>query len=180
MSNQPDADSRRYARISTFIRARYRKLTHPNEPQLFPSGFNIEPSGGRRSMRESGLPEAVVSFLLNMDAKLDRIISQMSKDSLDGYFPDELVVLDLSAAGLLVRSDSLQPGDCLELVLHLGEFPSSVVAGVAKVLRGGKDTPGEGGTWALQFTRLRESEREEIIRFVFKEERARIRTEKLK
>lgn len=179
MSSQPSIDNRSYSRISTFTRARYRKLGHPDEPQICPSGFNVEASGGKRFMRESGLPEPLTSFLLNMDAKLDRIIAQMSKDSLAAYFPDELVVLDLSAAGMLAQSGDIKPGDHLEVVLFLGEFPPQVVSGVAEVLRSGKPVPG-GETYALQFTRLRETEREEIVRFVFKEDRARIRSEKLK
>lgn len=180
MSNQPNTENRSYSRIATFTRARYRKLSHPDEPQICPSGFNIEASGGQRFMRESGLPEALVSFLMNMDAKLDRIIAQMSKDSLASYFPDELVVLDLSAAGILAQSNDIKPGDYLEVVLYLGEFPPVVVSGVAEVLRSGKEMPGVGKTFALQFTRLRDTEREKIVRFVFKEERARIRTEKFK
>lgn len=181
MSDQiSSTDNRSYSRISTFTRARYRKLSHPDEPQICPSGFNIEASGGQRDLRESGLPEILVSFLMNMDAKLDRIIAQMSKDSLSLYFPDELVVLDLSAAGLRVQSNTLKPGDFLEIVLYLGEFPPVIVSGVAEVLRSGETVPGVGETYALQFIRLRETEREQIVRFVFKEERARIRTEKYK
>lgn len=181
MSNQPsNIENRSYSRISTFIRARYRKLSHPDEPQICPSGFNIQSSGGQRFLRESGLPDVLASFLMNMDAKLDRIIAQMSKDSLAAYFPDELVVLDMSAAGVLVQSNDIKPGDFLEVVLYLGEFPPVVVSGVAEVLRSGKNVPGVGKTYALQFTRLRDTEREEIVRFVFKEERSRIRTEKFK
>ena len=180
MSSQPSVENRNYSRITTFTRARYRKLSHPEEPQICPSGFNISASGGDRALRESGLPDALISFLMNMDAKLDRIIAQMSKDSLASYFPEQLVVLDLSASGLLVQSNDIQPGDYLELVLYLGEFPPVVVSGVAQVLRSGKKMPGVGETYALQFTRIRESEREQIVRFVFKEERERIRTEKLK
>lgn len=180
MSNQPTPDNRNYSRIATFTRARYRKLSHPDEPQICPSGFKVEASGGKRLMRESGLPEVLVSFLMNMDAKLDSILAQMSKDSLAAYFPDELVVLDLSAAGLLVQSDAIKTGDHLEVVLYLGELPPAVVSGVAEVVRKGKDVPGVGKTFALQFTRLRDTEREEIVRFVFKEERTRIRTKKFK
>lgn len=181
MSNQPSSkDNRSYARINTFTRARYRKLSHPDEPQICPSGFDLEPSGGARFMRESGLPEPLVSFLMNIDAKLDRILAQMGSDFLASHCPDELVVLDMSAAGLLVQSNNIKPGDFLEVVLYLGEFPPTLVSGVAEVLRSGKTVPGVGKTHALKFTRLRDTEREEIIRFVFKEERARIRTEKYK
>lgn len=180
MSSQPSIENRNYSRITTFTQARYRKLSHPDEPQICPSGFNIATSGGDRVLRDSSLPEVLISFLMNMDAKLDRIIAQMSKESLASYFPEQLVVLDLSAAGLLVQSNDIQPGENLELVLYLGEFPPVVVSGVATVLRSGKKMFGVGETYALQFTRIRESEREQIVRFVFKEERERIRTEKLK
>lgn len=173
-------DNRNYARVSTFTKARYRKLSHPEEPQICPSGFNISAVNGERMLRDSGLPEVLVSFLMNMNSKLDNILAQMSKDSLAAYFPEELVVLDLSASGLLVQSSDIKTGEYLELVLYLGEFPPVMVSGVAAVLRSGKKTPGAGETYALQFTRIRESEREQIVRFVFKEERERIRTEKLK
>lgn len=180
MSSKSKTDNRSYARISTFVRARYRKLSHPDEPQLCPSSFNLESREGQTFLRDSGLPDALVSFLNNMDSKLDRIIAQLSKDSLASYFPDELTVYDLSAAGLLAESGDIAPGDHLEIVLFLGEFPPVIASGVAKVIREGRSVPGAGKTYALEFVRLRETTREAIIRFVFKEERARIRTEKFK
>lgn len=182
MSNDPSSsENRNYSRIPCFARAMYRHMSHPEEPQICPSGFNVEDKTFReRFAASSGLPDAAVSFLLNLDAKIDRIISQMSKDALAAYFPKQLVVLDISASGLLVQANDLQVGEYVETVLFLGEFPSIVVSGVAHVLRPGSPVPGVGTTYALRFTRMRDSEREQIVRFVFREERERIRSQKFK
>lgn len=181
MDKQQNAsEGRSFSRVSTFTNARYRKLSQPDEPQIYTSSLDVEADSAKRVLRDAGLPDALVAFLASMDAKLDRIISQMNKESLASYFPEQLVVLDLSAAGLLVQSDNISPGDTLELVLFLGEFPPKPVSGVAEVLRSGKEVPGGGKTYALKFTRLREADREEIVRFVFKENRVRIRAEKFK
>ncbi|MDR2504082.1 MAG: PilZ domain-containing protein [Deltaproteobacteria bacterium] len=176
-----DSESRNYSRISCFIRAMYRKMSHPDEPQLCPSGVNAEDKDFRdRFAAGSGLPEPAVAFLLNLDKKLDRLIAQASKDSLSAYFQKQLVILDLSASGLMVQANDLQANDYLELMIFLGEFPPVLVSGVAQVLRPGKTLPGVGPTYAMHFTRLRENEREQIVRYVFKENRQRIRTEKFK
>jgi hypothetical protein len=174
-------ESRNYSRTQVFTRAIYRVMSHPEEPQLCPSGFSAEDKSFRERLAESaGLPEAVVAFMINLDSKLDRLIAHLNKDSLTGYFPKQLVVLDLSASGMLVQSNELQPGDFIEVAIFLGDLPSVLVSGVAQVLRPGKPLPGVGSTFALKFTRLRESDREQIVRFVFKEDRQRIRTEKFK
>ncbi|MCL1915961.1 MAG: PilZ domain-containing protein [Desulfovibrionaceae bacterium] len=185
MSNEDEngSDSRDYSRISCFLKAIYRKMSHPEEPQLCPSsGISVEDKNfrDRFAANPSNMAESVVSFLLNLDSKLDRIIAQINKDTLTTYFNRQMVVLDLSASGLLVHATDLQAGDDLEMVLFLGELPPIMVSGVLTVLRQGKPLPGVGPTFALRFTRLRESEREQIVRFVFKENRERVRTEKLR
>ncbi len=175
-----NGESRSYSRIPCFARALYRHMSHPEEPQICPGSFNAEDKSLKERFAASGAPEAITSFLLQLDSKLDRILSQMNKDALSSYFPNQFVVLDLSAAGLLVQAGGLKAGEFVEVVLFLGEFPSVVVSGVAQVLRPGKPVPGVGSTFALKFTRLRDSEREQIVRFVFREERERIRSEKFK
>ncbi|MCL1889796.1 MAG: PilZ domain-containing protein [Desulfovibrionaceae bacterium] len=177
------SDNRDYSRVSCFLKAIYRKMSHPEEPQICPSsGVSVEDNNFRErfAANSSNMSESVVAFLLNLDSKLDRIIAQINKDTLSAYFSKQMVVLDLSASGLLVHATDLQADDYLEMVLFLGELPPVMVSGVLTVLRHGKPLPGVGSTFALKFTRLRESEREQIVRYVFKEHRERVRTEKLK
>jgi c-di-GMP-binding flagellar brake protein YcgR len=175
-----DRESRNYSRISCFLRAMYRPLGHPEEPQLCAVGLDQEDKGLReRFSKVTGMPENVVAFMLHMDAKLDNIIAHLSRDALATYFQKQLVVLDLSASGLLVQANDLQPGSHLELVIFLSEFPSLIASGIAGVLRAGRPVPGVGQTYALKFSRLRDTDREQIVRYVFKENRERIRSNKL-
>lgn len=177
-----DSDSRSYSRVPCFTRALYRHMSHPEEPQLCPGGAGAEDKNLRERLASgvTGMPEGLTAFLINLDIKLDRLIDYLTRDSITEYFSKQFVVLDLSASGLLVQSNELQAGEFLEVALFLGELPSVLISGVTQVLRPGRPLPGVGSTFALKFVRIRESDREQIVRFVFKEDRQRIRSAKYK
>lgn len=175
------AEKRAYSRVSSYFQAMYRKLNYTDEPQICPRMHATdEPELRSYFASNRHLPEEITDFLLGMDAKLDTILAQMRKDSLSEFFANKLMVIEVSASGLLVQDDTLQVNDNIELVMFMGEFPPRVASACAKVLRQVHSRDESANIFALQFTKLRESDREEIIRFVFQEERQRIRNEKLK
>jgi hypothetical protein len=175
-SNISNADKRTYSRVSTNFRAIYRILSSPDEPQIAPRNLAIG-NNNLRSRFETGsnLPEVVAAVLLNLDSKLDGILMQMRQDTLTQHFSEDLLVTEISASGVLARGN-IQIGECIEMVMFVSEFPACVASAKAKVLR----PKGGPGTFAVQFTHIRESDRESIVRYVFQSERERIRAEKYK
>jgi c-di-GMP-binding flagellar brake protein YcgR len=151
----------------------------PDEPQICPRQFSAEDSAlAAQLSSNSKLPPALVRFMVNLDAKMDSILALLQKDNFDEFFPNKLMVVEVSASGVLVQDCDLQLGEYIELVMFLGEYPPRIVSGIGRVLRPGKLQL--NNRFALQFTNLRDSDREEIVRFVFKEERERIRSQKMK
>ncbi len=175
------ADKRSYSRVPVYFQASYRCLNSPDEPQICPRQQGADDGGGSGSfgLSGSGLPAELARFLVNLDAKLDSVLALLQKDSLNEFFPGRLMVVELSAAGLLVQSDALKLGDFIELVMYLSEFPPCIASGIGRIIRLGPVRSG-GQTLAVQLLNLRDSDRERIVRYVFKEERERIRGEKLK
>jgi c-di-GMP-binding flagellar brake protein YcgR len=110
---------------------------------------------------------------------MDSILALLQKDNFSEFFPNKLMVVEVSASGVLVQGGDLQLGEYIELVMFLGEYPPRVVSGIGRVLRPGNPQL-DKRIFAVQFTNLRDSDREEIVRFVFKEERERIRSQKMK
>jgi hypothetical protein len=173
-------DKRSYSRVPVYFQGLYRRLSIPDEPQLCPRQFSAEDSAlAAQLSSNSKLPPALVRFMINLDAKMDSILALLQKDNFDEFFPNKLMVVEVSASGVLVQSDDLQLGEYIELVMFLGEYPPRIVSGIGRVLRPGKSRL-NNRIFAIQFTSLRDSDREEIVRFVFKEERERIRSQKMK
>jgi c-di-GMP-binding flagellar brake protein YcgR len=152
----------------------------PDEPQICPRQFSAEDSAlAAQLASNSKLPPALVRFMVNLDAKMDSILALLQKDNFDEFFPHKLMVTEISASGVLVQSDSLQVGENIELVMFLGEYPPRIASSIGRVLRPAS-AKADSGIFAIQFTGLRDSDREEVVRFVFKEERERIRSQKMK
>ncbi|MDR2891767.1 MAG: PilZ domain-containing protein [Deltaproteobacteria bacterium] len=172
------ADKRAYSRVPVYFRASYRRLNSPDEPQICPRQRGMD--DGRPSILSGpGLSAELARFLANLDAKLDSVLGLLQKDSLNEFFPERLMVTELSAAGVLVQSDALKAGDFIELVMSLGESPPCIASGIGQVIRQGPVRFGVP-TLAVCFLNMRDSDREQIVRYVFKEERERIRAERLK
>ncbi|MDR1124512.1 MAG: PilZ domain-containing protein [Deltaproteobacteria bacterium] len=183
MSQSKDggADKRRYSRTAVYFQGQFRYLSSAQEPQLCPRQVNSENASLITQMASDPKVSAgMARFLGNLDAKLDSILSLLQRDSLDEFFPNRLMVIELSAAGVLVQSPDLQVDDFIELVMHLGDSPPKVVSAAGQVLRPRKTSFQSEGLYAVNFTSIRDSDREEIVRFVFQEEREKIRSRKLK
>ncbi len=169
-----------YMSVPTLVKAMYR-MTGPDEPQLcaFPT---YSPDGTAlrdEALAKSRLPDTVLRFLADMDRKLDAILGQMQRDNLRNDFPLDATVTLLGGDALhLECREPLLPGNHLELVLLLEEFPLRAASCVAKVERKLPEPPTTGRDrtpFALSYVCLRESDKETIIRHVFQEERRRIR-----
>ncbi|MDR1241507.1 MAG: hypothetical protein LBM00_01795 [Deltaproteobacteria bacterium] len=173
-------DKRSYSRVPVYFQGLYRKLSLPDEPQICPRQFSAEDSSlAAQLSSNSKLPPALVRFMVTLDAKMDSILALLQKDRFDEFFPNKLMVTEVSASGVLVQCGDLRIDDYIELVMFLGEYPPRIASGIGRVLRPG-GVAGGSRVFAVQFTGIRDSDREEIVRFVFKEEREKIRSQKMK
>ena len=175
------ADKRRYSRTAVYFQGQFRYLSSPEEPQLCPRQVSSENASLITQMASDPKVSAgMARFLGNLDAKLDSILSLLQRDSLDEFFPNRLMIIELSAAGVLVQSPDLQVNDYIELVMHLGDSPPRLASAVGQVIRPRQTAFQTEGVYAVNFASIRDSDREEIVRFVFQEEREKIRSKKLK
>ncbi len=171
-----------YSSIRTFLKGRFRTLPDTSSPPLAhatASPLLGEPAISREEfMEQARLPETVAAFLCRMDTKLDAILAALHAEKLEQDFPHPLEVLEISAQQLLLRSPlPLAQGDCLEVVLQLGQADFVTASGIGSI--NAMRRAASGTVFDFRFTRLPEEEREKIIRFVFQEERKALREKRL-
>ncbi|OBQ55687.1 hypothetical protein [Halodesulfovibrio spirochaetisodalis] len=167
-------EKREFASISLYLKGRMRLLTDKDEPSRF-SGFGLSDSANDvEELTNSHTPEAMVSFLLNMNAKLDAILSHLKHDQLEEDFPNRIEILELSGSQVTVRNtNGLSEGAHLELLIFLSDFPLSVAGACGKVIKADPKTA------TIEFGRISAEDREKIVHHVFVEERRQIRTQRL-
>lgn len=169
-------EKRSFLRVPVRLKALARVVEHKESLPLF-SGFGSMGNSDASKLKNSKLQPDLIDFLLDMNSKLDMILSFSSQEKLKEDFPEELNVNDLSGAGIRFSSSSpMREGQYLEIVLVLGQFPLQLAGAVGKVIRC-KDCDSDS-TWALEFKKINEFDQEKIVQFVFKQQRANIRNEK--
>lgn len=171
--------SRQYVAIPTLVTAMYR-MVETDELQLCSPLFSTDGNVLRDEiLSKSRLPDPAVRLLVEMDRKLDAVLGLMRRDELRKNFPHDARITLLGADVLRLECrEPLAPGDHLELVMLLEEYPmntASCIVGVEKRLPEAPVTGRNNGVFAMSYSRLREADKESIIRYVFQEERRRIR-----
>ncbi|MCC8194336.1 MAG: PilZ domain-containing protein [Deltaproteobacteria bacterium] len=174
---QPENDE--YAEIATYLRGRFRALNGPDDQEF--AHLNTLSAGPTREefLAASTLPEAVNKFLLQLDTKVDALLAALHSSSLDRDFPHTMEIQSISASNLHFTTDvPLAAGDWLEVIVNFRQTGILTAAGIGTVTA--RETGGNGvPVFAFTFTRIREEEREKIIRYVFQEERRLLRETRL-
>jgi hypothetical protein len=173
-----DSESRSYSRVATRLTGYARKIDSPDMPPLFRSHKEYFASSGHGQSKDLGLPEGVKTFLEDMNSKLDMLLSLQSQRRLESDYPIKSEIVELSGAGLkcLQPTPPLQVGEALEMVLILSQLPVNM-AGVAGTVQR-LEPYGQGQVLVMEFRHVRESDREAIVQFVFREQREHIRSAK--
>jgi len=130
------------------------------------------------NLSSANLQEALVEYLQMINAKLDALLGLIGQEHLENEFETSIEIVELSGSGLsfVCPDKEFNPGDILEFALMIGQFPLHVAAAVGVVSeRRIRDTQ---TVCDVDFTKVRQNDREAIVRFVFKEERERIRQQK--
>ena len=172
-------ESTAYAEMATYLRGRFRPLTGP-EDQAYAHMNTVAADYSREEfLAASTLPEAVNKFLFQLDAKLDAVLAALHTSSLEQDFPHSLEIVSLGAATVRFTTDlPLAKGDWLELVIKFRETGTVTAAGIGTITERIVDKSGNA-VFVFTFTRIREEEREKIIRHVFTEERRSLRESRL-
>ena len=147
-------------------------------PDALPRSYGAPETaaGPAPDLADSNLHPALAAFLQAMSDKLDMLVGYLSQAQLQSdYSPAE--VLEIGEHGLaLAKAGNLAPGQPLEVVVVLSDYPLQMATAVGVV---GEAAQRQGEPVHLfRFTRIREEDLERIVQFVFKEERARIRRNK--
>ncbi|WP_045210656.1 PilZ domain-containing protein [Desulfonatronovibrio magnus] len=169
---------RNYSRVTTRIKAYARKTPFADTKPIFTGCFACDTDDQTsKNLYGSHIPRELVAFLKGMDEKLNMILSLLNQGSIQDDFPIAAEVIEISGAGLqFVSETSFEVDDNLEMALILSQFPLKVVGVVGRIHRMEKIK--KIPVWVVEFTSVRDIEREKIVQFVFQEQREQIRGSK--
>lgn len=169
-------EKREFLRIPTRIKGHARHLESDAEMPLYREAPSSGPGVFGADSKE-GLSDSLFALLSTINAKLDMLISVQSRESLENDFPIALDVIEISGAGLrFLSNDDIAQGANVEVVLILNQFPLRLAGAIGKIIRQG-DEHGRK-VYALDFTKIRERDLENIVQFVFQSQRDEIRGKK--
>lgn len=171
-------ENRSYSRIPTRLRAHARHVSSSEGPPLFRSSPQTTSPPPEGTLREAGMPEGLRNYLEMINTKLDMLLSVTNESRLESDYPLKLEVVELSGAGLrcIKPAEDLPIGQGLELVLLLSSMPLHMAAAIGVVKR--LESLEEDEHLVVEFTQMRESDREAVVQFVFREQREQIRTKR--
>lgn len=170
----PEVEKKDYVHVDVYVQGLMRIMSRPDELPKF-NGYADDSNDLSELFSKSKLPEELILFMESMNSKLEHIIGMLEHNRMEAGFPIDIEVLNLSANGAIFksRSRSLEQGQTVEAVLSLSQVPMIMAGGVGKIKR--VEHPSYGQVWELSFTRIREQDMENIVQFVFQQERKRIR-----
>ncbi len=169
---------RNYSRIETFFPGRLRILSPTDEFSLFHGCPHCEtPQSAAPRPQGTKLPEALLDYLETINTKLDMLLNLVNQELIQNTFPVSVNVVEISGAGLIFTSaEKFNLDERLEMVLFLSQFPLQIVGAMGRIHR--RDERIGTSAWAVDFTSIREADRESIVRFVFQQQREKIRESK--
>ena len=121
---------------------------------------------------------ALVDYLLMMDAKLDRILSLLQKESGSGRNPVSGRAVDISGSGMRIFVNTpVEIGRILHVPLLISKFPLNFIDLYGEVTRidAVSEVDRTGYHIGVRFLDLDPREQERIINFVFKKNREALR-----
>ncbi|SDL20986.1 hypothetical protein SAMN05660337_2471 [Maridesulfovibrio ferrireducens] len=163
-----------YSSIKTRIKGYGRISASLSNQPLF-RGFGGGKKHPAEDLDDSKVPEWLRVYLIEIDRKLDQLLGVQSVKDISQDFPIDIEVLEISGNGITFRTDSkLKPKCVMEVVLVLDKFPLRMVS-----TKGIAEAGQNADTWSMKFKNIKEHDLEAIIKFVFSEQRERIRTDKI-
>ena len=170
-------DRREYLRIKTSVPVLLKKIHREDAYPTFRVNSDLSLQFDF-NYKELGLPEGLSLFFKYLDEKLDLIISLLGIDLLDREFDFKTTGIELSEGAVKCICDfqGIGVGDLVEVVIYLSHIPLVLVSAMGRVIK--KERQEEGEYLVIVFEKIRDRDRELIVRFVFQEQREKIRSEK--
>lgn len=168
---------RNYSRIETFLPGRLRLLAPGEDTFLYRGCPGCELPLAQDRPKGTGLSEPMMDFLETINTKLDMLLSIANQDYLQTNFPEAVNIVEISGAGLIFTADKdFHLDDRVEMVIFLSQMPLRIVGAIGRIHR--RDEFNAKPAWVVDFTSIRESDREVVVRFVFQQQREQIRESK--
>ncbi|MDR3176404.1 MAG: hypothetical protein LBU06_07730 [Desulfovibrio sp.] len=174
--------------LSVPARARVMFRCESNRKRLYVgASFAVGLSLREELLSSRGFSDPTARFLVELDRKVDAVLSLLRQNTLQKSFPYEGRALRLGVPGFsLVCDFPLAEGQVLEVLLFLGDAQELIVSALAKVeteiavctpddAREALSLSSGERSYELSFLEMDEEDREGLIRHVFVEERRRIR-----
>jgi len=173
-----------YLSVPTLIRGRLRKAPNAEAPRMY-RGTLLSSTADIREELLSGSsrqPELLIRFLAEIDRKLDAVLGLLQSEALAHEFPEEGHIVELSGQNLVLECNAdLAAGSYIELLIQLEEYPIRILSTLSRV-----DRPRpvaalpamHSRAYDITYVSIGEEDRDALIRFVFREERKRIRQSK--
>jgi len=174
----------RYLNVPTLIRGRLRKAPGAQAPKMYRGTLLSSTAEIRDELLSGGSrqPELIIRFLAEMDRKLDAILGLLQSEAMVHEFPEEGHIVELSGQGLVLECNvELAPNSYIELLIQLEEYPIRIVSTLSCVerIRPVAVLPDiHSHAYDIVYSSIEEEDRDALIRFVFREERKRIRQSK--
>jgi len=173
-----------YLTVPTLIRGRLRMAPSAGAPKMY-RGTLLSSTADIREELLSGSsrqPELIIRFLAEMDRKLDAILGLLQSEAMAHEFPEEGHIVELSGQSLALECNiDLAIGNCIELLIQMEEYPIRIVSTLSRVEqpRPVAILPDmHSHAYDITYVSIEEDDRDALIRFVFREERKRIRQSK--
>ena len=177
-------ENREYSSIATHLPVWLRELPQADSPSRYYE-FTAFAHDTLENSLSSGLPEAVASFLIEMNNKLDSILGMLSMDDLRQACPIEARCTEVGGGGIRFSSDHpFTEGSYVEVILVLCRIPLRLAGAIGRLTLSSPENSAVAADisddkfWRLNFTRIREQDLETVVRFVIQEERRIIREKK--
>lgn len=170
-------EKRAYLRIPTRLRGHLRLIADSSEVPVFRESPHLGAGTCLGEARDPTMGEALHALLCTINAKLDMLLSLQSRDEIASDFPVPMDIVEISGAGVRFTTDTPLPMDtCVEAVIVLSRFPLRMAGAIGRIVR---HEDQDGATvHALDFTRIRERDLENIVQFVFQSQRDDLRGKK--
>jgi hypothetical protein len=155
-----------------------RKKTSPSAPDETESQF-IDTCFDKDTLENAGISPALVKFLIDLNDKVDDILSIVSKDTAETIRFHKGTAVDIGGAGMKMAVDSpVSVGEYVHIQLVLSRHPLMHIDVYGQVVRVDTPSGGGGGFYYLgiKFSDLDVTTREMIIASIFKHQRQVLRS----
>ena len=187
------SNARAHLRMDVVIPMQYRKLSQQEFEELGQAffddshkessvlSFSLQPflEGEGREEDLNHIDPFVLNALIDINIKLNLIISLFRsgrEENILNHMPSEV---NLSEGGIAfaAREEFLE-GDIIALEMLLPIFPIAIIKALGKAVRVNK-LPGGGCNVGTQYVAIKDEDRDKIVHYLFKRQRARLREKKV-